>query len=403
MACANICPVDAIYIKTDEYGFEAIDIENEKCIKCGKCYQVCTAKSKVNRNTPLRCFAAQMNDRSALMNSASGGAFQSLALSVLQKGGVCYGCSSEMSDNGFEARHIRIDKVDDLDKILNSKYIPSFIQRSYNLALKDLKNGKTVLFSGTPCQIEGLNAFLGKDYDNLITSDIICHGVTSKKLFNDYLKAVEKRDNIIITDYLFRDKSISWGTNFCYSYKKANSEKVYTRHCPREESSYMAHYLRGNIFRENCYSCTLANTNRASDFTFGDYWEIEREHPEFVTSSSPRINLRCGVSCILANTEKAIGYLPLLEEKMLIKEVTLDSITPHNGNLNAPSPKGADRIAVLEECKTNGYSSIDKQYVKRIGASLKKYRIKNALKSHLPDRIRIFCYNTPALSKIVFK
>lgn len=401
MACFNVCPSDAIFIDCDENGFETVNISDDKCINCGKCYKVCTAKEEVRRNTPKTCFAAQMKDEKALMNSASGGAFQSLALSVLEKGGVCYGCFAEIGDGGYAAQHIRIDSTDDLEKILNSKYIPSRINYAYRQALDDLNAGKTVLFSGTPCQIEGLYAFLGKDYENLITSDIICHGVTSEKLFNDYLSTVEKRDCIKITEYLFRDKSISWGTNFCYSYKKG--EKTYTRHCPREDSSYMANYLRGNIFRENCYSCTLANTNRVSDFTFGDYWEIEKEHPEFVTASTPKISLRRGVSCVLVNTEKAEQNIDLLKDKMVMHEVTLESITSHNGNLRAPSAKGKERGAVLETYKTGGYSAIDEAYIKRVGNKKYKYRLKNALKSHLPDRVRILCYRNRFLSKIVFR
>ena len=403
MACYNACPVGAVYIDCDSYGYEKIEIDSEKCIKCGKCEKVCGERNNIPRNTASLCYAAQATDRERLAKSASGGAFQMLAEAVLEKGGVCYGCTANISESGYSAEHIKIAEKSELPEILNSKYVPSFINNSYADALEEVKTGRLVLFSGTPCQIQGLRAFLGKDYDNLITADLICHGVTATRLFNDYIKTVEETDKIKITQYLFRDKSVSWGTNFCYSYKKEGQDKIYTRHCPREESSYMAHYLRGNIFRENCYSCSISSTERVSDFTLGDYWEIENEHPEFVTKNKPAISLRRGVSCILVNTEKGKKYASLLKDKMLLHEVTLQSIASHNGNLRAPSKKGAGRESTLELYKKSGYGAVDKKYRAAVGNRKYKYRIKNALKSHLPDRIRILCYQNRFLSKIVFR
>ena len=156
MACYNACPVGAIYTGYDENGFETVNIDEDKCIDCKKCTEVCKKRTDVKRNVAGLCYAAQMNNTAALMKSASGGAFQALADSVLEAGGVCYGCFAEIDENGYGAKHIRIDGRDDLEKILNSKYIPSLVFNAYSLALEDLKAGKTVLFSGTPCQIEGL-------------------------------------------------------------------------------------------------------------------------------------------------------------------------------------------------------------------------------------------------------
>ena len=129
---------------------------------------------------------------------------------------------------------------------------------------------------------------MNHEYENLIIADVICHGVTSKTIFNDYLREVEKEQNIVITDYIFRDKKAGWGSNFCYSYyENGDKNKIKIKRFPKEGGSHEIHYLRGDISRENCFSCEMSNTNRVSDFTFGDYWAIEIEHPEFIVRNDP--------------------------------------------------------------------------------------------------------------------
>lgn len=404
MACANVCPKGAIYVGIDEYGYESICIDRESCIDCGLCKEVCGRRNRVKRNEPHAGYAAQAKNTQALMKSASGGAFQMLAEYVLETNGVCYGCTSTMDPNGFSAKHIRVDSIEELPLILNSKYVPSRIGTTYRMAEKDLLEDRFVLFSGTPCQIQGLKAYLNREFDNLLTVDVICHGVASTKIFNDYIDVEEKKYGIKIVDYLFRDKSISWGTNFCYRYyKEADPKKrIKTKHLPREGSSYKMYYLRGDILRENCFSCSLSNTSRVSDFTLGDYWEIEMEHPEFVTKCDPPIVLRQGISCILANTEKAKKFVSALNKKMVMHEVSIDSIVSHNGNLKQASRRGKDRDCLLQLYKNNGYEQIEKEYESSVGKKMIVYKLKNTLKSCLPDRVRIIIYNSPKLKKFIF-
>lgn len=404
MACRNICPVGAIEISMDENGYEKITISAGKCINCGQCRKVCHRRKDISGITTVLAYAAQAKSKAALMKSASGGAFQMLAQLVLKKGGVCYGCTFEKTDGKYIARHISIQEEAQLPRILNSKYIPSIIGSAFQEAKCDLDEGRLVLFSGTPCQIQGLRAFLNKDYNNLLTADLICHGVTAGKLFNDYIRCEEQNQGIKITDYSFRDKSVSWGTNYSYIYYRENDnqKRIQEKHCPREASSYMVHYLYGNIFRENCYRCSLSNTERVSDFTLGDYWEIEREHPEYITRCTPRMSLRRGISCILVNTEKAKQYIPLLKETMILHEVSLKSVSDHNGNLRSASRKGSQREWFLETYRNEGYAVIDEAYRQSVGKKMKIYYLKNFLKSYLSDRIRILIYRWPLLSRIVF-
>lgn len=392
MACLNVCPVDAIDLTKDEYGFEQLIINHDKCIGCGRCERVCRKRKNAESHHPILCYAAQYANQSELIKSASGGVFQAIATEVLKKGGICYG-SRLVYDykNGFHAEHARIENEENLSQILNSKYIPSRIGTCYKKAKEDLEAGRTVLFSGTPCQIQGLYAYLNyAEYEGLITLDIICHGVPSTELFNGYIKAVEKLDDVQIIGYNFRDKSISWGTNYSYDYLKRGKER--TVHHPRELSSFMAHYLRGELFRENCYRCERANTFRVSDFTCGDYWDIEKEHPEFITARTPHMMLKCGVSCLLVNSEKGQKVLETISASFIMHKVELRSITDHQKCLRQSTSKGKDREKLLELYKKEGYEPIELAYRTKIKNKKRLYLLKNRVKKYMPDVIRIRLY-----------
>ena len=152
MACANACPKNAIDIGVNKYGYEKVVINDDKCVDCGLCTKVCARRMQIERHSPIKCYAGQSRDAEKLKRSASGAAFQMLAEIVLETGGVCYGCAGEMINGEYRANHIRVTNVDELQSILNSKYILSHIGTTYQQIKKDLENGKLVLFGGTPCQ-----------------------------------------------------------------------------------------------------------------------------------------------------------------------------------------------------------------------------------------------------------
>ena len=402
MACANACPKSAISVDLNEYGYEKIVIDSKKCISCNLCTGICNRRSLVAKNTPVKCFASQSKDSEKVKLSASGGAFQMLAEIVLENGGVCYGCKGGFENGEYIARHTKVTKLEDLPSILNSKYILSYIGTTYRQVRDDLKSGRFVLFGGTPCQALGLKAFLNQDFENLLIVDVICHGVTSKKIFNDYLMEIERKKNITVTDYCFRDKKAGWGSNFCYSYyKNHNKNKIKNKHFPKEGSSHEIHYLRGDISRENCFSCEMSSIKRVSDFTFGDYWAIEVEHPEFITKKKPALSIHAGINCIMVNTDKGMKYLSALQKKMVMYEVKLNSITRHNANLLGPSQRGKKREFVLEEYRLNGYRKIEKNYNDTVGKRMLLYMMKNIVKTHIPDRLRVSIYKTKFLRKLL--
>lgn len=402
-ACVNVCPQSAIYKDKNQYGFEKLKIDYSKCIDCNACRVTCERRNEIKWNEPIKVYAAQARDDIKIRNSASGGAFQMLAELVLEKGGVCFGAKGYFDKSHYKVEHVRISSLKDLQQILNSKYVLSDIGDSYTQAKKDLLAGTTVLFSGTPCQIAGLKAFLKKDYPNLITSDVICHGVSSAEIFDDYINELKKSNNITIVEYLFRDKYSGWGSNFGFKYYKNTDtyKNVHSKHFPKEGGSFSIHYLRGDIHRENCYSCNYSRRERISDFTFGDYWAIELEKPELINKKTDRISIKKGINSVMVNTLKGASFIDDLTPKLRMYEVEYESVIAHNNNLSYPSSRGKNRQDVLDTYINSGYHAIEKKYRESVKKKMIVYFIKNNIKMHIPDRVRVILFGSSFLRKFL--
>lgn len=182
-ACMNVCPKNAIRMAEDEVGFVYPEIDQNLCVGCGVCKKACGYQMQPLMQKSEAVYAAASNNDNLLRKSASGGAFAVLAENVLKKGGVVYGAALPLENGKLEPKHLRIDTVERLTELQGSKYVQSAIGDTYAQAKKDLLDGKSVLFSGTPCQIAGLKQYLKKDYENLLTVDIICHGVPMQTIF----------------------------------------------------------------------------------------------------------------------------------------------------------------------------------------------------------------------------
>ena len=226
-ACMNVCPKGAITMQEDENGYVYPVIDDEKCVKCGLCKKACHFKDGAEYYKARKAYAAAIKNDDEIMVAASGGIFTVLAKQVLSENGVVFGVSMENVGGKLTPMHIDIQNENELYKLQGSKYVQSDIGMSYKKVKEYLMDGRNVLFSGTPCQISGLNAYLGKDYPNLLTVDVICHGVPSARLFQDYIKNQEKKLGGSIYSYKFRDKSKGQGMNAQILYKSQdNKEKV---------------------------------------------------------------------------------------------------------------------------------------------------------------------------------
>lgn len=360
-ACMNICSKNAISMDKDEYGFIYPHINSNLCIQCGMCEKVCAYQNIKENNEPMSVYAA-VTKNTDIMKSASGGAFASIAAHILDNGGVVYGSSMETVSDNLLPMHIRVNNREELLKLMGSKYVQSNMGNTYLDIKKDLKSGKQVLFSGTPCQVASLKGFLQKQYDNLYTVDIVCHGVPSSQLFQDYLSVFENKLDGKITEFLFRDKKVGWGLTAKVTYIRDNKERY--KWIPSGASSYYTAFLNSDIYRENCYSCKYAGKNRPGDLTVGDYWGIEKVHPEYLSKNDGFINVGKGSSCIIVNSQNGANLIDECIDYLTFKPSSYEKAAKENGQLTHPSVKGKNRDLILDSYKSGGYEAVEKMFRK---------------------------------------
>ena len=320
-SCFLSCPKNAIEMIENEEGFFYPKVTEDKCIDCGICVKKCPSLNKVEReNFEQYGLAVVAKDKNVLLKSSSGAASSIIANKIVTDGGVVFG--SAYDDNLF-VQHIACKDFSELEKIKGSKYVESFTGDTFKETKEYLENGQKVLYTGSPCQIAGLKKYLGKDYENLYTLDLICHGVPSRKLFLKYLEWLGNRNNGKIIYYGFRDKDVG-GWSCGGKIKTKTKTKIVEGAC----DPYYATFLRGETYRESCYSCPFANTNRISDITIGDYWGVKKNHPEIPSEN--------GVSCIIINSKKGLNLFNATKSSFNCYETKIENIVEKNLNLSKP-------------------------------------------------------------------
>lgn len=289
-ACNNICPKNAISMKSDEKGFAYPKISSDRCIECGLCKKVCPiTKNHTSEIHTQHAYAVKHKDEKIRKTSSSGGAFYEIALKVINEGGKVYGAAY---DENFVVKHIGVSDENGLKRIMKSKYVQSDMGNTFSEIKMDLENNLPVLFSGTGCQVQGLRNYLVKEYDKLLCVDIVCHGVPSPKLFADYLKFMENKYKSKITSVNFRGKAIKGKVqDMLITFENG---KVYSEQPVID--SYYAFFLKNFSLRESCYKCPFSNLKRVGDITLADFWGIEKEFSEFQDYK--------GVSLVITNTLK---------------------------------------------------------------------------------------------------
>lgn len=311
-ACHFVCPANAISMKEDSQGFLRPQIDADVCINCNRCRNVCPqncglqncgAKSDIppkrkeqNLCKPMELYGAFSKNVKHVKNSSSGGIFGELAAYVLEHGGVVYGAAFTKDKEG--ALHQRISSGNQLQELAGSKYVQSNMDSVYPLLTKDLKEGKIVLFSGTPCQIAGVQSYVKqtcpKWWDHLYTVDILCHGVPSPLVFRDYIRSQKGKEKDSIASLTFRDKTFGWRKQ-AISIHFAGGNQYLKR---TDQDVYYRLYFKNIMLRPSCYNCSYIHRNRIGDITLGDYWGAED------TGRFSHNQVNNGISYVSIQTEK---------------------------------------------------------------------------------------------------
>ena len=364
-ACINACKTKALKYSHDRYGFIIPKLNNEKCIQCGKCLIVCAAEHQ-DGNESLEAYAAMAKNIEDRWRASSGGIFGVISKKFIENNGIVVGAKM---DNDFTVHHEIAKDEDSLKSILRSKYIQSDMRYIYDEIMELLKNGKIVLFSGTPCQVSAVKNYIPMKYrENLFLIDVVCHGVPSQTFFNSYISHLETKKGEI-ESYQFRAKrQVNNGMNCFFSYKVKGKDTV-IRNWPEDTFNYL--YMKSYIYRDSCYSCLYSNTKRCSDITLCDYWGWNNYQRGFEMGST--------VSGVLINTDKGRQLLDEIKDLLIIEEAGLENIRKHNGCLVRPSEYSDKREQVFEAWETKGFAYIDEYYQKHNKKMIFKSKIMRLL------------------------
>lgn len=342
-ACSAICPKGCIDMTTDDEGFLYPKIDLSNCIDCGLCEKVCPFINIGQAKHPEVCIAAKNCDENIRLQSSSGGIFSLLATKVLKSGGIVAGAAF---DKDWSVHHILIESESELEKLMGSKYVQSRLDSIFNSIRNYLRQDRKVLFSGTPCQCAGLRNFLRKDYNNLLTVEVICHGVPSPAIWADYLRDAfyDKK----ISAISFRTKTNGWNNPsikfVCESRNKSNKSSDVEADLLKDPFGQA--FLRALTQRPSCYECKVRNGRSGSDITIGDFWGIENHYSAF--------NDDKGVSVVITNTDKGKDFISDIQFEY--KTLPYQSALPRNPNLENSIKRPVYRDFFFSRFKKYGFS-----------------------------------------------
>ncbi len=294
-------------MQRDKEGFLYPMIAKEDCIDCGLCEKVCPVIHLSEAREPLEVYAAMNRDEAIRITSSSGGIFTLLAEQVIREGGVIFGARF---NEKWEVVHVYTETIEGLEEFRGSKYVQSRIGKTYEQAESFLKQRRKVLFSGTPCQIAGLRLYLQREYDNLLTVDLICHGVPSPMIWQMYLaETIRKLKAQSIEKIDFRNKIFGWRQySFKLIYKKNSRQEEYIK--KSTDNLYIKGFLSDLYLRPSCYDCPVKCLKSGSDITLGDFWGIEHIRPERDDDK--------GISAVLVNTQRGIDLFSKIDAEKIL-------------------------------------------------------------------------------------
>ncbi len=372
-ACINICPKQCISYKEDEYGYNYPMIDTSLCIECGRCNSVCHVLNKIDSCYPLYAYAVWSNDEQDRKTSASGGAASVFYQQTLKESGYCFGAAFDENLNviirGHNDNHIKEFK--------QSKYVHSDMNNTYKEIKSLLDECKKVILIALPCQVAALKMYLQKEYENLITVDLICHGTPPQKYLNEHIEMIENKKGKTVTEISFREDN-----SYVFSAYK-DGHLIFAD--DRETDTYLLSFFYSLTYYEACYSCKYANPNRVSDLTIGDFWglgsDIPFEHP-----------YTGAISLVLVNTKKGQAFFEKASCNLFWEERTVAEAIKGNAQLNKPSKKPIVRKDFLSLYSKDGFEkSVESIYGKHIKYHKRivfKNKIKTSIKSSIKKVLR---------------
>lgn len=355
-ACMHVCPVKCIAMHEDEEGFLYPTIEKEKCIHCHKCEKVCSIRNTDNLNRKTETFVGYNRNEEIRKQSSSGGVFSVIAEWILEQDGVVFGAAS---DENFEIHHIAVESKEELEKLRGSKYVQSRLENVYPEVKQYLEMDHKVLFTGTACQIAGLKKYLDKEYENLYTVDVLCHGVPSPKIWRMYLEEMKRQYNALIEKVEFRNKETGW-KNYSMNIEFSNKQYFCVRYF---NDKYMRMFLENIDLRPSCYSCHFKGFPRISDMTIGDSWGIEKYMPDMDDDK--------GTSIILIHSLKGERIFDLIKKNLIVRGVRLDEVLSSTADSRKSVEMHPNRKKFWEGVKRGEnidtlYGYVQKNFVQKI-------------------------------------
>jgi len=376
-SCVNICPKGCIHMKDHADGFWYPEIDPAVCIGCNLCETHCPVLHPFpieKTEADVKVYALIHKNEAVRSSSSSGGAFSAIADHVLEQGGAVFGAA--FGEN-FEILHTSAETKEELSKLRGSKYVQSRIGETYRLAKSMLDAGRPVLFSGTACQTSGLLAYLGRDYDNLLTQDLICHGVPSPLAWRKYLKMHEQLRRSQIRSVFFRDKRFGWH-DWHVAIRFENGEE-YTEN--QREDMLIKSFLRGKCSRECCYDCPFKQKVRLADFTLADFWGIEKLSPELDDDK--------GISSVYVNSPKAARVIEAIRDRVTLREMELNTAVSGNMAMVESEKVHPDRERFLRELPRKSFDLLSGEFNDEIGVRTKvTWTIRRLLGIRVYEKIR---------------
>lgn len=352
-ACIEACPQSAVIKIRDKYKFVYPSVQEELCEFCGKCLEVCPKDKPIDRlereKIEQRYYIAKTADKSELLKAHAGGIFYRLAMKILSDGGVVYGC---IFDKDRHPRHVRADNAEDLELMCGFKPVQSDTDGVYSAVKLDLDSGAKVLFSGTPCQCDGLLGYLGRDYTSLITVDVLCGGVTSEGVFHRYYHWLEQKLGDKIIELHFENKQAfghSRGMRVLYRRKRQR----FLLSFPLELDRLNSMSIGGAINRRSCGTCKYASAQRVGDISLGRFVNSVRFHPDFPYAK--------GASLVVVSTSKGAELFESIKDTVYFEQSDFERASA-NKRLSLPTKQNPQRKKILTHICAGNFDKAAKEF-----------------------------------------